>query len=299
MWTPFFSSKRIQDIRPTIQKIVDDTLDSMTSKPQPIDFVSEFALVVSSLMICLLLDVPYDDHEFFQKHSRNRSAADASAEEVATAISALSNYWLEKIEEREKNPGSDLVSQIVVSEVLTNGITRQELAGNAQLMLLAGHETTSKMIGLGTLTLLQHPDQLEALKTDSSLVSGAVDELMRFLSIPQNGLSRIAAEDVEVGGQLIRKGEGVLTLLSAANRDDAMFPNPDVFDIRRPARQQIAFGAGPHQCVGSALARAEMQIVFGTLFRRLPNLRIAVPPEDIKYRYDDLFFGVHSLPVAW
>jgi cytochrome P450 len=167
------------------------------------------------------------------------------------------------------------------------------------LMLAAGHETTANMIALGTLTLLQHPDQLNAIKSNPTATPAAVEELLRYLTVAQNGLGRAATEDIEVGGQLIREGEGVLVLLAAANRDEAVFENPDSFDIKRKPHRHVSFGAAIHQCIGSPLARAELQMAFDTLFSRVPTLRLAVAPEAIKYKFDSLFFGVHSLPVSW
>jgi cytochrome P450 len=166
-------------------------------------------------------------------------------------------------------------------------------------MLAAGHETTANMIALGVVTLLQHPDQLHAIKADPTLTPAAVEELLRYLAVAQNGLGRAATEDVEVGGQLIRQGEGVLVLLAAANRDETVFENPDVFDVRRQPHRHTSFGAAIHQCIGSPLARAELQMAFDTLFARIPTLQLAVATEEIRYKFDSLFFGVHALPVSW
>jgi cytochrome P450 len=166
-------------------------------------------------------------------------------------------------------------------------------------MLLAGHETTANMIALGLLTLLRHPRQLERIKADKTLTPSAVDELLRYLSIAQHGLGRTAIADVQVGDVLIRAGDGVLVVVAVANRDDSVFAEPDQFDIGRQARHHLAFGASIHQCIGHPLARAELQIVFNTLFSRVPTLRIAIPDEEIPYKYESLFFGVHALPVTW
>ncbi|HVV92591.1 MAG TPA: cytochrome P450 [Hyphomicrobiales bacterium] len=299
MWTPFFAARNIQKMRPTVQEIVDRAIDAMLAKGPPADLVGDLALVVPSSVICLLLDVPYSDHEFFQANSLTRLSITSTPEQVTEAFREIDAFWLRMIEERENSPGDDLISQLIVNEVATGRLTKRELVSMAQLMLLAGHETTANMIALGTLTLLRHPDQLEAMKADPSLTPGTVDELLRYLSIPQNGLGRAATEDVEIGGQLIRKGEGVLVLIAAANRDESVFPDPDRFDIRRAARQHMTFGAGIHLCIGNPLARMELQIVFDTLFRRMPTLHVAIPPEDVRYKFDSLFYGLYSLPVSW
>jgi cytochrome P450 len=169
------------------------------------------------------------------------------------------------------------------------------------LLLVAGHETTANMIGLGTLTLLQHPGQLAELREteDPKLVAGAVEELLRYLNIVHSGRRRVAMEDVEVGGRLIRAGEGVIVTTDSGNRDANAFPDPDVLDIHRQARHHVAFGYGVHQCLGQPLARVELQVVYGTLYRRVPTLRLAVPLEEVRFKHDMLVYGVHELPVSW
>jgi cytochrome P450 len=299
MWTPFFAIKRIQDMRPGIQAIVDETLSAMLAEEPPVDFVEKFALTVPSLVICQLLDVPRSAHAFFHQHSKTRMAMNGTPENILKAMQALDEFWESLITEREKNPGEDLVSQLIVNEVKTGRLSKRELISMAQLMLLAGHETTANMIALGTLTLLRHPQQLARLKADKTLTPSAVDELLRYLSVAQHGLGRTAIADIEIGEVMIRAGEGVLVVVAAANRDEAVFAEPDRLDIGRQARHHLAFGASIHQCIGHPLARAELQIVFDTLFARVPTLRVAVPDEQIPYKYESLFFGVHALPVTW
>jgi cytochrome P450 len=299
MWTPFFAIKRIQEMRPGLQAIVDETLAAMLAEEPPVDFVETFALTVPSLVICQLLDVPKSAHAFFHQHSKTRMAMNGTPENILKAMQALDDFWETLIAERERKPGDDLVSQLIVNEVKPGRLSKRELVSMAQLMLLAGHETTANMIALGTLTLLRHPQQLERLKADKSLTPSTVDELLRYLSIAQHGLGRTAIADVEVGEVLIRAGEGVLVVVAAANRDDSVFAEPDQFDIARQPRHHLAFGASIHQCIGHPLARAELQIVFDTLFSRVPSLRVAIPDEEIPYKYESLFFGVHALPVTW
>jgi cytochrome P450 len=299
MWTPFFAIKRIQEMRPGIQAIVDETLAAMLEEEPPVDFVEKFALTIPSLVICQLLDVPKSAHAFFHQHSKTRMAMNGTPENILKAMQALDEFWETLITEREKNPGDDLVSQLIVNEVKTGRLSKRELISMAQLMLLAGHETTANMITLGTLTLLRHPRQLARLKADKTLTPSAVDELLRYLSIAQHGLGRTAIADVQVGDVLIRAGEGVLVVVAAANRDESVFPQPDQFDIERQARHHLAFGASIHQCIGHPLARAELQIVFDTLFARVPTLRVAIPDAEIAYKYESLFFGVHALPMTW
>jgi cytochrome P450 len=157
------------------------------------------------------------------------------------------------------------------------------------------------MISLGTLALLEHPDQLAPLRKDPepALLASATDELLRYLTVSHRGRRRVAREDVEVGGRLIRAGEGVIATNDSGNRDPEAFDDPDTLDLTRKARHHLAFGFGPHQCIGQPLARAELQIVYGTLFRRLPELRLAVGPDELTFSEDKLIFGVERLPVEW
>ncbi|EUA51202.1 cytochrome P450 family protein [Mycobacterium xenopi 3993] len=169
-------------------------------------------------------------------------------------------------------------------------------------LLIAGHETTANMIGLGVLALLENPDQLTVLRDadDPKVIANAVEELLRYLSIIQNGQRRVAIEDIEIAGEVIRAGEGIIIDLAPANWDPNAFDEPERLYLHRSrAGQHVAFGYGRHQCVGQQLARAELQIVYHTLFRRVPTLKLAVPIQDIPFKHDRLAYGVYELPVSW
>ena len=169
------------------------------------------------------------------------------------------------------------------------------------LMLIAGHETTANMIALGTLALLQNPDQLALLRNggDPKLVAGAVEELLRYLNITHNGRRRVALADIEIAGEVIRAGEGLIMANDIANRDPAVFPDPDRLDIQRDARRHVAFGFGVHQCLGQPLARMELQVVYSTLYRRIPTLRLATSVDQIPFKHDGAVYGVYELPVTF
>jgi cytochrome P450 len=169
------------------------------------------------------------------------------------------------------------------------------------LLLLAGHETTANMIALGTLALLEHPDQLALLRDsdDPKLVAGAVEELLRYLNITHNGRRRVALADIEIGGQVIRAGEGIILANDVGNRDPDAFADPDRLDLRRDARHHVAFGFGVHQCLGQPLARMELQVVYSTLYRRIPTLRLATDVRRIPFKDDGFVYGVYELPVTW
>jgi cytochrome P450 len=169
------------------------------------------------------------------------------------------------------------------------------------LLLVAGHETTANMIALGTYALLTHPDQLATVRTadDPQLIGRTVEELLRYLTIVHTGRRRVAIEDIEIGGEVIRAGEGIVLPNESANRDAAVFPDPDRLDVHRDARGHMAFGFGVHQCLGQPLARLELQIVYGTLYRRVPTLALAADPARIPFKHDSFIYGVHELPVTW
>jgi len=298
MLTSTFMIKRVEGLRPRIQGIVDDLIDALLQGGPPADLVTEFALPVPSLVICELLGVPYADHTFFQRCSRVLVSSRSTPEDAVAAADELKEYLIRLLDRKAAEPADDLLGRLVVDQAET--MSRSQIADMAMLLLVAGHETTANMIGLGTLTMLQHPDQLAELREgDSKLVASAVEELLRYLNIVHSGRRRVATEDVEVGGRLIKAGEGVVVATDAGNRDANAFPDPDVLDIHRRARHHVAFGYGIHQCLGQPLARVELQVVYGTLYRRIPTLRLDVPLEEIRFKHDMLVYGVHELPIAW
>jgi cytochrome P450 len=299
--TADFMIKKVEALRPRIQRIVDELLDAMLTGPKPADLVEAFALPVPSLVICELLGVPYADRAFFHRISRAMVSRHTSAEESVAVTEEMLAYLGELVEKKATDPGDDVLSRLAVEQLRPGKMTRHDLAAMGQLLLVAGHETTANMISLGTVTLLQHPAQLAELRetTDPQLLANAVEELLRYLTIVHSGRRRVATEDLELGGQLIRGGEGVIAATDAANRDDTVFTDPDALDIHRKARHHVAFGYGVHQCLGQPLARVELQVVYGTLFRRVPTLAIAVPEDDLRFKHDMLVYGVHELPVTW
>jgi pentalenic acid synthase len=254
--------------------------------------VASFALPVPSMVICELLGVPYEDHEFFEEQSRRR--LDPAHED---AFGNLHDYLDQLIQNKQRHPGAGLLDDLLASQVFPGHLDRAELVSFALVLLLAGHDTTANMLALGTFALLEHPEQLAAIRADRSLWRPAVEELLRYMTIV-NGSPRVATEDIEIAGQMIKAGEGVLLSNGAANHDDALVERPDEFDVHRSARHHLGFGYGIHQCLGQNLARVEMEIAFGTLFDLLPNLRLAVPAHEIPAQ-QGLLAGVAELPVTW
>ncbi|MGR4879606.1 cytochrome P450 [Streptomyces sp. LARHCF249] len=297
MLIPAFTLKRTAALRPRIQQTVDRLIDEMAAAGPRAELVSAFALPVPSMVICALLGVPYEDHEFFEGESR-RLLRGPEAADVEDARRRLDAYLADLIGRKRREPGDGLLDELIAERLETGEIGVAELVDLAAILLIAGHETTANMISLGTFTLLRHPGQLAELRADPTLISSAVEELMRFLSIA-DGMLRVATEDIEIGGVTVRADDGVVFSTSVINRDDSAFEDPDALDWHRPTRHHLAFGFGIHQCLGQNLARAEMEIALGTLFERLPGLRLAAEPDGIPFKPGDTIQGMVELPVAW
>ncbi|MFB6632231.1 cytochrome P450 [Streptomyces sp. NPDC056362] len=297
MLIPSFTLKRSETLRPRIQETVDRLLDAMEAQGPPAELVSAFALPVPSIVICDLLGVPYADHDFFEEQSRRLLRGPTGAD-TEDALAQLEGYLGDLIDRKRLKPGDGVLDDLVARGSGEGGPDRQELVQLATILLVAGHETTANMISLGTYTLLRHPERLAELRADPGLVPTAVEELLRFLSIA-DGLLRVASEDIDVEGQVIQAGEGVVFSTSVINRDASAYSDPDRLDWTRSPRHHVAFGFGIHQCLGQNLARAELEIALGTLLRRLPDLRLAVPAEEIPFKPGDTIQGMLELPVTW
>jgi cytochrome P450 len=298
-----FTFKRVEALRPAVQQITDDHIDALLAGPQPGDIVDTLALPVPSLVISQLLGVPYEDADFFQAQAQRGMGRYATEEDTAQGAASLAKYIANLVRVKMGSPSEDLVSDLA-ERVNAEEISVREAAQLATGVLIAGHETTANMLSLSVAALLDHPEQLGLLRdTDDpkgpKIVATAVEELMRYLSIIQTGQRRIAVEDIEVGGETIRAGEGIILDVAPANWDPRQFPDPDRLDLRREDGPHVGFGYGRHQCVGQQLARMELQIVLPTLFRRIPTLRLAVPVEELPFKHDALAYGVYELLVTW
>jgi cytochrome P450 len=301
MLTKEFMIKRVTALRPKIQEIFDRLLGEMLAKGPPANLVEDLFLPLTSEVIADILDVPREDHAFFQEQSRLKVLLDVDPQIPTDASKRILAYLDNLVTEREKDPEGreDLISRLIVEQVRPGNLSHRELVVMAELLLMAGHETTANQMALGVYSFLTNPDQLKLLLNDPSLLRGAVEEMLRFHTIVHYNAFRVALEDVEVNGQLIRQGEGVIALIAGANRDPAVFDEPDKFDITRKADHHVAFSYGIHQCLGQPLARVELQTVFGTLFQRVPTLRFAVPETEIHGKGDHFVLGVETLPVTW
>lgn len=294
-----FTLKRITEMRPRIQRIVDDCIDAMLTGPKPADLVDALALPVPSLVICGQLGVPYQDHEFFQSRSHALLQRGISAEDRLRALDDLLDFLGELIARKEAAPTDDLLGRQIVKLREAGTYRREDLARMAFLLLVAGHETTANMISLGTMALLDRPDDAHFLRTDPRRIPVAVEEFLRYFTIAEFIPTRVATEDVELGGSPIEAGDVLVALCNTANRDPAVFPHGGVLDIRHGTRNQLAFGYGAHVCLGQHLARLELEVVHETLLRRVPTLRSAVPTAELPFKKDADIYGIHEFPVTW
>jgi cytochrome P450 len=296
-----FTFRRGEAMRPQIQELVDGFLDNIIAAGPPADLVRAFALPVPSLVICLLIGVPYDDHDFFQRASTTGLDSNSTEEQKGQSSLALFTYMTELVARKQREPGDDLITRLITDHVATGELSRETAAMNGVIMLAAGHETTANMLALGTLALLEHPDEFARLGTtdDPLVIASIVEELMRYLTIVHSLIDRVALEDLTIGGQLIRAGEMVLMNLPAGNYDPAFIERPDDFNPDRSAKGHLGFGFGVHQCLGANLARVEMQVALSTLARRLPGLALAVPAEQLTFQNTKEIYGITELPVTW
>jgi cytochrome P450 len=292
-----FTVKRIRRLEPRIGEIVEDHLDAMQAAGPPADLVSAFALPVPSLVICELLGVPYDDRAEFQGRAARQIDISRPLEERGRIAAESRAYMGELVDRAKADPGDDMLGMLIREH--GDDITRAELIGIASLLLIAGHETTANMLGLGTLALLREPDQLARVRDEDGAVAPAIEELLRYLSVVHSGIPRVVREDTTVGGRPVAQGEFLVLSLPAANRDPAVLDHPDDLDVTRQIAPHVAFGHGVHHCLGAPLARAEMAVAFPALFRRFPDLALGIPFEDVEFRSATVVHGLRALPVTW
>ncbi|MGE0501687.1 MAG: cytochrome P450 [Rhizobiaceae bacterium] len=298
---PIFLAQKVSAMRPLVQSLVDNLVDAMEAKGPPADLVDDFALELPVHVIAHMVGVPVEQSEVFLEAAKARFDLSSDPSVPLRAAKQLWGYLDAHLalKEAEAEPSQDVTSKLAREQVQTGNITRTDAIMILYQLLVAGHDTSANMISMGVLNLLRKQDQLAKLKADWTRLPGAVDELLRFISVLQFHAMRTATEDIEVGGQVVRSGEGVIASLPAANRDPAVFQNPDVIDVERSARNHMAFSYGIHQCVGQSLARMELEIAFETLWRRFPNLALAEPIDEITYGVSNLSFGPRTMKVGW
>ncbi len=293
-----FTRRRIQSMAPRIQEIADQLIDEFETKGE-VDLIEAYAFPLPIIVICELLGIPIEDRDKFRAWSHAFLGIAYDEASYFQLLNDFVQYIGQVIADRRANPGDDFVSGLVHAEEDGERLTEQELYSMIALLIVAGHETTVNLIGNGMAALLQHPDQMALLRRDPNLIEGAIEEFMRYEGSVEMATTRYAAEDVQVGDTLIRRGTPVVVILAATSRDQAEFENPAELDITRQANKHLGFGYGVHYCIGAPLARLEAKIAFNTLLKRLPNLQLSVPASQLEYNDSSIVHGVARLPVRW
>jgi cytochrome P450 len=292
-----FNAQRVAGWEQHIVDVVDGRLAEMERVGGPVDLLRIYALPISSLVICEILGVPYENREDFLRRAVRGTEFTTGSDERAVIESESRAYMSTLVEHARLHPDKGILGMLV--RHYGSELTDAELVGIGHLLLVAGHETTATMITMGTLALLRHPDQLALVREDPEAVGPAVEELLRWLTIIQTGQVRFTTTDVTLAGVTIPAREPVYASMPAANRDPAFIDNPESFDIRRGVPGHLAFGAGVHKCLGAPLARLQMRIAIPSLLRRFPDLALAEPFEQVPFRTSNFIYGLNSLQVTW
>ncbi|MGX1668050.1 cytochrome P450 [Streptomyces sp. NPDC055400] len=294
---PEFGLKHARAPRPRIQADIDRLVDAMLEKGPPADLVPDFSMPIPGLAMSALLGIPFEDHAFFQDATRGVMQA-STPEETNAAGKALFGYLDGLVSAQERDPGEELLGRLA-RRVLAGELGHDELVQLAMVLLIAGLETTSSMIPLGVAALFDHPDQLAALREGRVAVPSAVEELLRITAVTDFGGVRWVTADIEIAGRLIKEGDGIVVSSTMPNRDPSVHADPYAFDLARGSRQHLTFGFGIHQCLGQSLARTQLEVAYETLVRRLPGLRPAVDPSELRMRQTGTMQGLESLLVTW
>ncbi|MEH7418318.1 cytochrome P450 [Neobacillus drentensis] len=296
-----FTPKYMESLRPRVQEAADELLDQVQAKGE-MDLVKDYANPLPINVISDMIGVPKSDRKKIHEWSEaiaNGLGLGRLDPEVAKGLQDFGNYIKQLVAEKRQYPSDDLISQLVAIEEEGDRLNEAELLSMIQLLIFAGHETTSTLISTGTIILFDHPDQWEMLKANHSLVPSAVEELLRFNGPSTIAGPRYALEDTELGGEQIKKGDVILPLMKSANRDELQFAQSEELDITRKIKRHLAFGHGIHMCLGAPLARIEGDIAFTTLLKRMPNLHLRIPRENVRWQFKLASQGLTSLPVAF
>jgi cytochrome P450 len=297
MLTPSFTADEMKKLEPRVAEIVRDHLDRMEEKGPPVDLVAEFALPIPSLVISEILGVPYEARADFQRRASSILNPYLSSAERTRVIREAHDYMGSLVDGARQAPGDNMLGRLVRDH--GEELSRDELIGMGNLLLIAGHDTTASMIGLGTLALLRNRIQLQRVRDEPELAESAVEELMRWITVAHGGVTRITTEEVEIAGQSIAAGELVVAFTPAANRDPNLVEDPDTLDVSRGAMGHVGFGHGSHHCLGAPLARMEMRIAFPALVRRFPKLQLVDPAAEVSFRVSSLVYAAAELMVQW
>jgi cytochrome P450 len=302
-----FTPKYIEGLRPRVQAIADTLLDAVQARAdetrrREMELIGDFAYPLPLTVISEMLGIPLADRDKFREWSQaavSFTPDDRANPEVTAKLIEFIAYLRRLVAEKRSNPGDDLLSGLVLAEAEGDKLSENELLSMIFLLIVAGHETTVNLIGNGMLALFENPEQRARLQEDPNLLKTAIEEMLRYYGPVEMSLTRWVRQDTELGGQRLRRGEQLMALLASANHDGEQFPNPEVFDISREPNRHAAFGTGIHSCLGATLARLEGQIAFATLLSRLPDLALAIPRDEIRWRDATFLRGLTQLPVTF
>ncbi|MGW2477706.1 cytochrome P450 [Streptomyces sp. NPDC001665] len=292
-----FTARRVEALRDRVQHLVDRLIDEAVAAGPEMELIEAVASPLPMSVVCELFGIPEEDRPQVKDwfHRFGRLSEDLAKSE--TAIDQYEDYLSGLIRRRRREPGDDLISALVATQTHDDRLTDSELLSTCFVLITAGDETTTHLITNGVLALLRHPDQLARLREDPGLMRGAVEELARYDTVTQ-AIVRVVAQDLEIGGQILREGELAYLFLGATNRDPERFEDPDRLDLTRPGNRHLSFGHGPHFCLGGPLARLQTEVAVGTLVRRLPGLRLAAGAEP-DWRPNPLQRRLHALPLTY
>lgn len=294
-----FTARRVEQLRPKAQAMVDRLIDELVTGPQPADLVEGFATPLPIGMICDLLGVPFEDRVRFGAWARVfMTSSGRTMDEILEAHGLLLGYLAELVADRRSNPTTDLLGALVAQRDEGDALSEDELVQLGFTLLVGGYETTAAQLGKSLLYLLLHPDEAARVRATPALVGPAIEELMRLIPLSSGtSLAWVTTEDVDIAGVTIRAGDAVMASAAAANLDPTVFADPERFDATRTPNPHLTFGHGTHFCLGAHLARMELQVAIATFLRRLPDARLAVAPEDVPWRPGSTVWGLAALPV--
>jgi cytochrome P450 len=295
-----FTPRMIEQLRPRVQQIADELVGAVQAQGR-MDLIADFAFPLPITVICEMLGIPPTARPQFRTWTQTivNAPAGPQMEDKLEALEEFVQYIKLLLADKHAHPGNDLISGLVQAEEQGDTLSETELISTIFLLIVAGHETTVNLIGNGMLALLEHPEQMHLLRADSTLLAGAIEELLRYTAPVSLSSPRWASEDICMHGKIIHKGEMVFVSLIGADTDPQQFPDPIRLDIVRQENQHVAFGKGIHYCLGAPLARMEGQIAIGTLLQRLPNLSMASSLEQLTWTQNPLLRGLVSLPVTF
>ena len=295
-----FTPRMVEKMRDQIQHLANQLLDAVEPKGS-MDLIADFALPLPLTVVGQILGVPAEDNDKFHRWSKTLITSGTSRNLLVLIpnIMAFMRYLKKLIKERRAYPKDDLITALVQAKDGSDQLSEDEILAMIFLLLIAGHETTVNLIGSGTLALLEHPDQLEMLRNEPGLIKTAVEELLHYVCPVEMATERYAREDIEIAGTTIPRGELAMAVIGSANRDERYFENPDMLDITRKNNRHLAFGHGVHFCLGAPLARLEGQIALSTLIQRMPNLRLNIAPDQVRWRGTFVLRGLEVLPVSF